>query len=201
MLSTPQFRNNITTNGWNNCPAPSLNMKKNCALLDSQVQLKRNEQKLSSEAQVYSMLLLKQASVLGEVFSLRQLKEVFTGVEQTKFTIEALLRDLEKRNLVEFLCGEGEAAGGYYRFTSCFLTETLYQLMLFWQKRDVHEKMIEYLKNYSIFDWTTDVRPCILTLTFSGVMRKRLGSCFPTCWPLRRYPVKSISQLNQSKRS
>lgn len=73
--------------------------------------------------------MLKFASVNGERFSTRLLKEIYSFDNMNSYSMDLLLEVLEDRNLIEFVYQDGQG-DKVFRFTHNFLRETLYQMMI-----------------------------------------------------------------------
>ena len=112
-------------------------------------------QKLPSETAVCALILLKSAAVIGNVFTLKQLRCVCDLDEHHLLQIGHQLNELENRDIVELLFEDGYG-DKIYRFTHGYMRETLYSLQVFEsQKRPVHGRFIGYLQENMMFNWQT----------------------------------------------
>ena len=84
-------------------------------------------QKLPSETAVCALILLKSAAVIGNVFTLKQLRCVSDLDEQQLMQVGNQLEELENRDIVELLFEDGYG-DKIYRFTHSYMRETLYSL-------------------------------------------------------------------------
>jgi hypothetical protein len=84
-------------------------------------------QKLSSETAVCALILLKSAAVIGNVFTVKQLRCVSDLDEHQLLQIGLQLEELENRDIMELLYEDGYG-DKIYRFTHSFMRETLYSL-------------------------------------------------------------------------
>jgi hypothetical protein len=87
-------------------------------------------QKLPSETAVCALILLKSAAVIGNVFTLKQLRCVSDLDEQQLMQVGNQLEELENRDIVELLFEDGYG-DKIYRFTHSYMRETLYSLQIF----------------------------------------------------------------------
>lgn len=122
------------------------------------------------------MLLLKTAAVIGEVFGMQQLKSSYLIEESTKLSLQSLLNVLESCDFIEYLYSNEEAET-FYRFNYPFLRDALYSLMLYEdQKKVIHGKVIDYMKENILNDWTVEVSIALecINLLISGAKTKKL---------------------------
>jgi len=67
-----------------------------------------------------------------------------------------LLSELEKRDMIELIYDDNMQNDRFYRFTHPFTRMTIYQGMPWeWKVKDIHQKIIEYMKDTVIYDYTT----------------------------------------------
>lgn len=112
-------------------------------------------QKLPSKTAVIVIILLKSAAVIGNVFTLKQLRQVCNLEETQLLQIDIQLEELENRDIIELLFEDGYG-DKIYRFTQSFMRETLYTLQVFdTQRKPVHTKFIYYLQENIIYNWQT----------------------------------------------
>ena len=81
-MSQTRLRYCIKTDCWNNFPLPSQISKQNSAILEQTLMGNYFLQKLPSETAVCALILLKSAAVIGNVFTLKQLRCVSDLDEQ-----------------------------------------------------------------------------------------------------------------------
>jgi len=97
---------------------------------------------------VKGIILLKAASVIGEVFTLKQLEFISPLVNEDVETIMEIMIDLQSRDFIEII-DDNDAKNWICRFTKKFLRETLYQrLLLRGQKKYLHQLSADYIQNH-----------------------------------------------------
>jgi hypothetical protein len=87
-------------------------------------------QKLPSETAVCALILLKSAAVIGNVFTMKQLRNVCDLDEKHLMHITNQLEELENRDIIELLFEDGYG-DRIYRFSHTFMRETLFSLQIF----------------------------------------------------------------------
>ena len=96
---------------------------------------------------VKGIILLKAASVIGEVFTLKQLESISPLINEDIETLMEILIDLQSRDFIEII-DDNDAKNWICRFTKKFLRETLYQRLLFrGQKKPLHQLSADYIQN------------------------------------------------------
>ena len=96
---------------------------------------------------VSSIVLLKAASVLGEEFELKALKQIspFPKSVTSASRVEDSIRVLEQHDFIEIV-DETDAKNCLCRFNKCFLRESVYQILLYKScKKDLHTATEKYI--------------------------------------------------------
>ena len=100
------------------------------------------------------MLCLRYAACLGDSFKVDWLEALFARFSiDANVSVTSILRSIERRGLIEIVM---EGRENYYRFEKGFIRETIYESMIQAQKKEVHQDIVEFLKNTSVNDWTTN---------------------------------------------
>lgn len=87
-------------------------------------------------------LLMKAASVVGEIFDIQTLHRIHSlrvAINQERLT--KLLNDLQNREIIELM--SITKYNTYYRFIHPFMRECLYQRMTYNQRRKIHRQVAE----------------------------------------------------------
>ena len=83
-------------------------------------------------------------------------KRFLNSQSQQMFPTMKLLSELEKRDMIELIYDDNMQNDRFYRFTHPFTRMTIYQGMPWeWKVKDIHQKIIEYMKDTVIYDYTT----------------------------------------------
>jgi len=98
----------LQAKSWNIIPSAYTFMKHNYCLLDKSISTKKGFEQFSHESQAMALLLLKTASVIGEVFTLRQVKEAIKQIVPHSHYFSqdkalTLLGRLENQDLIELI--------------------------------------------------------------------------------------------------
>lgn len=93
------------------------------------------------------LLLLKSASVIGDVFGSNALQHISPLRNESYKSIIGILKLLEQKDFIEIL-DETDQKNAICRFRKCFLRETIYQIMLYRdQKKGLHQLMSQFIQN------------------------------------------------------
>ena len=104
------------------------------------------------------MQILQTASVIGDVFSSKLLDSINKHFMHTdkQYPTLSLLKELEDRDLIEMIHSDVSTSEQFYRFNHPFTRVTLYQMQPFeWQVRQIHQKVIQFMKDNTMLDYTT----------------------------------------------
>ncbi len=103
---------------------------------------------------VKSVLLLKSAAVLGELFTATQVNEAYPGKKTSQEFLSRLLGKLEQDDSGSIeIVDEAPEHGLLVRFLRPFLKEVIYQRMLFAeQRKPLHEIAANYLQERPSFE-------------------------------------------------
>lgn len=135
-------------NDWAPLSVPDLMTSINGQLLDQYLKEGRRINSSFLQDKVKGIILLKAASVIGEVFSLKQLEFISPMINEDIDTLMEILMDLQARDFIEII-DDNDAKNWVCRFTKKFLRETLYQrLLLRGQKRTLHQLSADYIQNH-----------------------------------------------------
>lgn len=133
---------------WTPLSVPDVINNINGQLLDQYLKEGRKLNGTFIQDKVKGIILLKAASVIGEVFTLQQLEFISPLINEDTETIMEILMDLQNRDFIEII-DDNDAKNWVCRFTKKFLRETLYQrLLLRGQKKPLHQLSADYIQNH-----------------------------------------------------
>jgi len=119
-------------------------------------------------------MVLKVASVIGNVFSGRLLNQIFP-VPSDRPYLDSHLKTLQQLELIE--PGKGDAS---YTFQNALVRETAYNALLFVQRRHLHRQVAEWIETH-----------------FAGHLAPQF-STLATHWRFADEPIKAIGYLEQA---
>ncbi|CAI2375966.1 unnamed protein product [Moneuplotes crassus] len=145
--SGKNFFNCYKLNDWTPLSVPNIMSAINGHLLDQYLKEGRKLNTKFVQDKVKGIILLKAASVIGEIFTLKQLEFINPLISEDIETIMEILIDLQSRDFIEII-DDNDAKNWICRFTKKFLRETLYQRLLFrGQKKNLHQLSADYIQN------------------------------------------------------
>ena len=135
-------------NDWATLPVPDIMCSINGRLLDQYMKESNKPSGSFDHRKVKGIILLKAASVIGEIFTLKQLEFVSPLINEDIETIMEILIDLQAKDFIEII-DDNDAKNWICGFTKKFLRETLYQrLLLRGQKKNLHQLSADYIQNH-----------------------------------------------------
>ena len=158
LVPTNKFRTSKTLNEWTNLDLPWPLFKQNQVMIQQAIIPNKFAQASSNQMQM--QYLLQTAAVIGDNFSMKLLdhvnKRFLNSQSQQMFPTMKLLDELEQRDMIEMIYDDNMLNDRFYRFTHPFTRSTIYQSMPWeWKVKDIHQKIIEYMKDNIIYDYTT----------------------------------------------
>ena len=90
------------------------------------------------------LLLMKAAAVIGDTFDLQTLIKVNPYKTLGNDKLRSIVNELERQDFIEILDEQNNNI--YYRFTSPFMREVIYQRLLYSQRRNLHRYVAEAIQ-------------------------------------------------------
>lgn len=132
-------------------PVPPFALKKRLKNLDMFLKEGKNSKYKGNirkqEIHVKGLMILKTAAIIGEEFGTQALKKILPLRHETHSSIQIILKELEQAELIEIL-DETDLKNIHCRFNQSFLRETIYQVMLYRdQKQVLHQQLADYIQS------------------------------------------------------
>ena len=143
-----KFYGIYTLNDWAPFPVPDIICSIYGQLFDQYMEESNKPSGSFDHSKINGIILLKAASVIGEIFTLKQFEFVSLLINEDIKTIMEMLIDLQAKDFIEII-DDIDVKNWICGFTKKFLRETLYQrLLLRGQKKNLHQLSADYIQNH-----------------------------------------------------